>query len=258
MNTFEWKKAKQLTPLGIILVFLLPSAFAFTGFRIVLPALVRSGTSELIGWPAVASAMLLILVLLALLLHKAESNKLKISWAARMCFKKLSWKQWLLYIGMLIVSVVLSMLAVRLVAPFIKITGMTIPDYMPFFLNPTINPGETDPAVLSPGLVLRGNYAILPLMAVTLLLNILGEELYFRAWVLPKMVKYGPWAWILNGILFALYHSYQLWLLPTLLVTSLFSAFVVYRSKSVWPAIAVHLVANFLISILSITMLIAG
>ena len=81
----------------------------------------------------------------------------------------------------MIVGMIASMMATNLVVPFMKITGISIPDYMPFFLDPTVNPMETAPELLTPGFVLKGSYFMIPLMAVTLFLNILTEELYFRA-----------------------------------------------------------------------------
>lgn len=95
-------------------------------------------------------------------------------------------------------------------------------------------------------------------MAITILLNILAEELYFRAWLLPKMSKYGNISWVINGTLFALYHSYQLWLLPTILVASLLMAFIIFKSKSIWLTLAAHFVGNFLFTILGILMLVMG
>lgn len=127
-----------------------------------------------------------------------------------MCLKKLSIKQWLSYIVILIIGFAFAAIAVRLVEPLMKVTGLTIPDYMPFFLNPTINPSDTDPSVLSPGLPLKGQFVLIPLMAITLLLNIMAEELYFRAWILPKLSKYGSIGWVINAVLFAFYHSFQI------------------------------------------------
>jgi membrane protease YdiL (CAAX protease family) len=149
-----------------------------------------------------------------------------------------------------------SLAAMKLVAPFMNAVHLSIPGYMPFFLNPAINPTNADMSVLSPGLPLRGCYGILPLLGISLLLNIFTEELYFRAWMLPKLTRCGTWGWVMNGTFFALYHTFQIWLLPTLLVASLFFAFVFYKSKSIWPCFVAHLIANFLLSILGILMLI--
>jgi len=111
-------------------------------------------------------------------------------------------------------------------------------------------------SIISPGLPLHHSYGVLLLMGITLILNILTEEFYFRAWMLPKLSRYGSWGWIMNGILFALYHTFQIWLLPTLLVASLFFAFIFYKSKSIWPPFVAHLIGNFLLQILGILMLI--
>ena len=140
----------------------------------------------------------------------------------------------------------------------VKLPGLSIPDYMPFWLNPSIDPMYTAPEILSPGYLLKGNYLVLVLMAVTLLLNILAEEIYFRGWLLPKMQNFGRWSWALNGFLFALYHTFQLWLFPMIFALSLATALTVYLSKSISPAIITHFVANFLISVIGIIAIVVG
>jgi len=257
-NNFNWEKTKQLSVIQLLLAFALPSVFAFVGFRLVLPMLVKSGTPVLIAWPSVASVMLLVLVIVAFILLRSEAKQLNIPVTSRMCLKKLSIKQWLSYIAILIIGFVFAAISVQLVEPLMKVTGLTIPDYMPFFLNPTINPADVDPSVLSPGLPIKGQFVLIPLMTIALLLNIMAEELYFRAWILPKLSKYGRIGWVINAVLFAFYHSFQLWLFPTILVGSLIWAFVIYKSKSIWPALVGHLVGNFLLTILGILMLILG
>jgi len=125
-----------------------------------------------------------------------------------------------------------------------EIPGLSVPDYFPFFLNPAIDPINGDPSALTPGFILQGAYWLIPLILLTLLLNILTEELYFRAWLLPKMSKYGKASWFINGLLFASYHSFQIWLFPQILPISIFMAYVVYKSKSIWPAFAIHMAVN--------------
>lgn len=242
----------------LLLAIFMPSGFAFVGFHFVLPRLVANGLPVLIAWPSVASLMLLVLVLLAVFLLRHEAKKLGITIRERMCWKPLSLKQWGIYIGIIIIGVLASLIAQGLIPSYMSLFSLTVPKYMPFFLNPMINPANTDASILSPGLALQGNYGLLPLIGITLLLNILAEELYFRAWMLPKLTQYGQWGWIMNGVLFALYHTFQIWLLPVLLVASLFFAYVFYRSKSILPSLVGHLIGNFLLSILGILMMIIG
>ena len=257
-NIFDWGKARQLSVIQVLLATFVPSALAFIGFHVVLPALVKNGTPVLIAWPAIASVMLLAFVAAAILFLRREAKIMGISLWARMCLKKLSLKEWIIYLAIAIVGLILVSGIQTIVPGILNAIVFTIPDYMPFFLDPGINAAKTDMAILSPGFPLQGQYGILLLFGLALLLNVLTEELYFRAWMLPKLSRFGAWSWVLNGALFAFYHTFQLWLLPVLLVSSLLFAFICYRSKSIWPSLVAHLIGNFLLSILSIMMLIAS
>ena len=95
-------------------------------------------------------------------------------------------------------------------------------------------------------------------MSIALLLNIFAEEIYFRGWLLPKMQKLGKWSWVVNGFLFAIYHTFQLWLFPMIFVISLATTLTVYLSKSIIPAFVIHIVANFLLGIVGIIALVFG
>ena len=174
------------------------------------------------------------------------TNKLNVSFKERACLRPLSLKQWSVYVGILCLGLVITLTFSKASISFTNIPGLSVPDYYPFFLNPAIDPMNTESTLLTPGFVLKCAFWMIPFIALTLFLNILTEELYFRAWLLPKLSKYGNMSWVINGGLFALYHSYQLWLLPQILPVSLFTAYVVYKSRSIWPAFAFHMLANIL------------
>ena len=125
-----------------------------------------------------------------------------------------------------------------------EVLSIDVPDYLPFFLHPDINPVSADPMVISSGISLAGRWDIFATVTLMLILNILAEELYFRAWLMPKMGKLGPAAWFANGALFALYHTFQLWLFPVLLIASISFAFLVYRTRSVIPSLLAHVLIN--------------
>jgi membrane protease YdiL (CAAX protease family) len=254
-TTFDWSKTKQLSVVQIFFAVFIPSTIAIIGFRGILPIMHMLGVPSIIGWPLVASCMLMLLVLTAIVFLLREAKVLGISWQARFCLKGLSAKEWLIYIGILLLGVIVTLACSQGSAWLTKISFLAVPDYFPFFLNPNIDPMKLHPVVLTPGFVLKGAYWLIPCIALTLVLNILAEELYFRAWLLPKMNRYKQAGWIINGVLFALYHSFQLWLLPQILPVSLFMAYVVYRSKSVWPALAIHIVVNSM-TVLAMIMLI--
>jgi len=255
-NTFDWKETPQMSVAQFLLAVFIPSGIAFVGFHVVLPILVTNGVPPMVAWPSVASVMLMGFVIAAIFLLNKEAKALKISLWSRMCMKKLTIREWGLYIVLIIVALITSLASQSLVIPFMNVVHLNVPSYMPFFLNPAINAATTDMSIVSPGLPLHHSYSVLLLMGITLMLNILTEELYFRAWMLPKLSRYGSWGWIMNGVFFALYHTFQIWLLPTLFVASLFFAFIFYKSKSIWPPLTAHLIGNFLLQILGILMLI--
>lgn len=257
-NSFNWEKTSQLSYIQIIIAFIIPSMIGFFGFRIVLPYFVNNGTPPILAYIWVGIVILLIFNIGAIFLIHRDAKKLNVSLWERMCMKKLSLKKWIYFILFGIVTFILVFSSQKVTLAFINRLNLQIPDYMPFFLNPQINPATTDPAILSPGFAIQGSYFIIPFMAIFLLLNILTEELYFRAWMQPKLVKYGNWGWIINGIFFALYHSFQLWLFPTLVVSGLAFAFIFYKSRSVWPVFVLHLVGNLMLTIIGVIMLIIG
>lgn len=88
---------------------------------------------------------------------------------------------------------------------------------------------------------------ILPLLltiAFLSLLTPLGEELLFRGVVATALLRYGWFAGVLgSSVVFALFHGINL-ALPSALIVGIASAEVMRRSRSIWPAVAVHVVNN--------------
>jgi len=253
---FDWKTSKQLSVLQLMFAVFIPSGCAFFGFHFILPHLVVAGIPILLAWPLVASIMLFILVVVAFILLRNESIELKIRFRERLCLKKNTIKQWILYIIIMFLGIAVTLLIQIIWPQFLNTINFNFPSYMPFFLNPSINASSTDPALLSPGLLLHGNWGLLGLMCIALLLNIMAEELYFRAWMLPKLSRFGNASWVINGTLFALYHTFQIWMFPIILIPSILFAFIFYHSKSIWPSFIGHFIGNFVFSIIGIIALI--
>jgi len=85
----------------------------------------------------------------------------------------------------------------------------------------------------------------LPLVLITLVFNILGEEIWWRGYILPRQeLQFGQNAWIWHGILWAFFHAFKWWTIPPLLFVCLVVPFVAQRTKSTWPGILSHLVVN--------------
>ncbi len=90
--------------------------------------------------------------------------------------------------------------------------------------------------------LLSGNWYLFALLAAMGLFNtVLGEELLFRGWLLPRMqAMLGGRGWLLNGALFAAYHLHVPWAMPKALLHTVLTAGPTQRYRSAWIGIAVH------------------
>lgn len=78
-------------------------------------------------------------------------------------------------------------------------------------------------------------------VALALLNTVLGEELLFRGFLLPRMSRaFGRSDWIANGLLFAIYHVHQPWSVPSALIDTVVLAWPSRRWRSAWFGIVVH------------------
>lgn len=114
--------------------------------------------------------------------------------------------------------------------------------YIPSFAHPA----NHDPGVLlgSPAghALLHGSWGWFALIAVMLIFNtVLGEELLFRGFLLPRMNRaFGRWDWLANGLLFTTYHIHEWWVMPYVLFDTLIIAYPSKRYRSALIGIAVH------------------
>jgi uncharacterized protein len=84
-----------------------------------------------------------------------------------------------------------------------------------------------------------GWYALL--LAMFLFNTVLGEELLFRGYLLPRMNgAFGRGDWVANGLLFTVYHLHVPWVMPGTLIESFLLAYPTKRYRSAWIGIAVH------------------
>jgi uncharacterized protein len=90
--------------------------------------------------------------------------------------------------------------------------------------------------------------ALLVTFGAYLLLNGLAgpivEELYFRGYLLPRLSRFGRKAPLLETLLFTIYHFWQPWLYPTILVAFASVVFTAHRTRNIYVAIWAHCLLN--------------
>jgi uncharacterized protein len=87
------------------------------------------------------------------------------------------------------------------------------------------------------------------LVALVVFNTVLGEELLFRGLLLPRMrAVFGKGDWVVNGVLFTLYHLHMPWVMPITLVDGIFlDAYATRRFQSAWVRIILHSVQSVFI-----------
>ena len=81
-------------------------------------------------------------------------------------------------------------------------------------------------------------------MAFLFIGNFLGEELYFRGYLMKKTAFLGRWNWTVNSLLFALYHLWQIPQTWPLIVMVLAFGLLMWLRKDLYVILLFHLFGN--------------
>lgn len=96
------------------------------------------------------------------------------------------------------------------------------------------------------------------LITITLIANLVlngivapvAEELYFRGYLLSRM-KSGKWPFVVNAVLFSLYHFWQPGIYLTLILSLMPMTYAVWKTKDIRVGIYTHMALNLIGAILS-------
>ena len=92
------------------------------------------------------------------------------------------------------------------------------------------------------------------IIVVTLIFNLvingilapIVEEYYFRGYLLPRMAACGKWSFVVNAILFSLYHFWQPHVYLTLLIALLPLSWLVWKTRDLRVGIYTHCALNII------------
>jgi membrane protease YdiL (CAAX protease family) len=96
------------------------------------------------------------------------------------------------------------------------------------------------------GMPIKGAWWVLVVYLVGWVFNILGEEWWYRGFMLPRQeLAHGRLGWLVNGLSFWILHIVWKWNLVALLPGSLVLSYVAQTRKTTWVGIIAHGVLNF-------------
>lgn len=168
------------------------------------------------------------------------------------------WKAWTLAAVVFVLGMGVSMAIGPVNRALASVPGFAPPAWWGAASNPTVK--VTGAADVFPDIILEGNYLFALLyIVIGFVFNIVGEESYYRGYLLPRMRgAFGRWDWVANGVLFTLKHVYQRWLFPGILIGGLSFAFAAGPLASLPLAMVYHWVGNFLFQVVFLVMAALG
>jgi membrane protease YdiL (CAAX protease family) len=251
---------KPLGWLGSILLFGIPSLVGTAFLFLLMPAVVASGASKFAGFLAGFIAPLALMLIAALAAYRMEAGTF--TWAGlrdRFRLHALDRRGWL-WTGVLVLWMVgnLSIFPINgaIQHAFANVKFYDPPVGYSSFMN-SLTDGQTQIF----GLPFSWSLLVYYLFCL-FVFNILGEELWWRGYILPRQeLAFGASAWLVNGLLWACFHAFyhfNLGIFLSFLPTTIPLAFVAQRTRSTWPGIIAHFVMNLEIPILMMSRLLTG
>ena len=206
-----------------LLFFGVPAIIAALDHHVLWPWLVSLGLSEENGWHCAYLIWFVGLFVAALVAYTLEGNSLRWrSFRERYRLGPLKWREWGWTLGGILVFAALAYASNSLALTVFDRLGFVPPDLAP-----------------------SGPVTNVPLYLVTLLLNVLSEELWWRGYILPRQeLTHGRYTWLVHGVLWACFHAYKWWAVPFMLITTWIVPFIAQRLKNTTPGIVSHLITN--------------
>jgi len=223
-----------------ILIGAIVAGIAMVCFYYLRPFLEKLGLNEYAAYLISLSLGLIVILIWAVLSYLSEENNRTFKdFLIRVRLNRLrpKWFYWalglaiIMFLSTVIFSPVLSWLISHNIIP--------LPENVPDYINPT---KQLSIAKVKEQLI---NQGVIPLIPFVLIINILSEEIFWRGIILPRQeLQHGKNAFWIHGIIWALTHLFQYWLLLPILIGSIALAYVIQRTKCTWISIIAHLLNN--------------
>ena len=224
--------------------FGIPTLLGAIGLYWLLPTLAKAGIPLFWNYMVSVIGMFPLLLLFSLLAFRFEKGG--ISWRGlkeRFRIRSLSKTDWTWTLGLMVVFVGGQLILMPTSTWLASALPFPFPEWLPHALDPRV-PKTSIPTEFL-GETLLGSWEIAVSYLVILLLNIIGEEFWWRGYILPRQeLKHGRYTWLIHGTLWTLFHIPFWWNLIALLPSTFSLSFVVSKMKNSTPGILVHSLMN--------------
>lgn len=212
-----------------LLFFLIPGLYAVLAQYILLPYFVRHGISEENAYNTVHLTVFIGLFFVTILALRAEGWSLR--WTSikeRLRINRMDSAAWKWTLVFLFLYLAMGFL--------LNILAQFVYEQLDFW------PPDADIPLTN-----------IPYLLIVFIANIVSEEFWWRGYILPRQeLEHGKFAWVVNGLLWSLFHIWKWWSVPFLLLKHWMLPLVVQRTKNTTPAILIHFLSNGIGILLSI------
>jgi membrane protease YdiL (CAAX protease family) len=221
VQSFEYKPLKPMKLVESMVLFAIPAAALAASIWWLWPTLVAAGMARSLAYVLSLTIVNAGLLLAAVVGYRLEGNPLNLAtFAKRMRLSSMTSKIWLWTIGSTLVFGILALLINSLALMIYKAIGLTIPD-------------------LATGVM------TIWMHVVVLFFNIVGEELWWRGYILPRQeLAHGKMTWLIHGTQWAFFHIFKWWAVPFMLITCQIIPYVAQKTKNTWPGMINHVIVN--------------
>lgn len=220
-NEAELEPLKPMTLMESLLLFGIPGAILAVSLWWMRPTLMDAGVARASAYVFSLSLVNAGLIVAALIGYRMEGNPW--TWSAfsnRMRLANMTGKIWLWTLGGTLLFGLLALLINALALMIYEAMGFSIPD-------------------------MTSGVMVLWMHVVVLFFNIVGEELWWRGYILPRQeLTHGEYAWFIHGTLWAFFHMFKWWAVPFMLITCQIIPYVAQKTKNTWPGMVNHLIIN--------------
>ena len=185
----------------------------------------KTGMETILFWFIVAAfGFFLPMVILAVIFLKKEGFALTLkTWKERLRFRKITKNDLLWTFSGILAVLTFSVLIMKGLEMF-------------------AGKFDTSPSFMSFEPLSSGRYWILLVWLPYWILNIMGEEIFWRGIMMPRQeVSFGKYTWIIHGFGWGLFHIAFGWqLLITLIPIIFIQSYVVQKTKNSWTGVIMH------------------
>jgi membrane protease YdiL (CAAX protease family) len=236
-----------MKPMGLslsLLYFGIPALALAAGFYLLMPFLIKHGMLPYYAYSLGLGLPLLAMLAASIAAYRLEGNLLE--WSALMArfnFRPLSLPNLLIVAGIFAVEIALYFLMTRVTGWLIEQGTIALPANLPAFVNPQTVWTQETINVTTGGL--RGNWFLFFFSLILLVINVVGEEFWWRGLVLQRQqLAFAGSTLLVHALLWTLFHGFKYWDLLSLLPLSLGLTFAVLYLNNSSAGLVMHFISN--------------